>query len=100
MEKHLLIERHRAIVRMSHELLRTMLFPEGTEILAVSMDLQDVFGRRDFVCVIEHPDLSAVKEGYELPEIKPSYRSHYTGIENEIPTVEFMGWDGMECMNT
>lgn len=86
------IEHHRVIVRISYEFLRDILFPENTEILSIDASIQNVFGLRDFVCCIESPDLPVAIEGKLLPEAFPQYRRHYTGAENEIPTVEFEKW--------
>ena len=85
--------RHRAIVRISHELLRQMLFPDGAKIIAVMLDTQDLFGRNDFVCVVEHPDLPITGFGEVLPDARPLYTQHCNGdIENEIPSIEFTDW--------
>ena len=85
-------ERHRAIVRISYEFLRNMLFPENTVILAVMNDAQDIFGRKDFVCVIEHPDLPVSIPGELLPSITPTYHREFHGFPKEIPIVTFEDW--------
>ena len=84
--------KHYAIVRISHELLRQILFPEGTKVLAMMQDVNDIFGREDFVCVVEHPDLPVHHIGNNLLSVSPIYRQNYNGGENEIATVTFEGW--------
>lgn len=86
-------EKHRAIVRISYQFMRDILFPEGTEILAIVEDVQDIFGRQDFVCVVENPELPITKEGDNLLTITPSYIRHFIGVEGEIPTVIFDQWE-------
>jgi hypothetical protein len=86
------VKRHRAIVRITYQFMQDLLFPEGTEILSIMADPQDIFGRGDFVCVIEHPDLPVNQLGEQLLTIRPEYRRHFDGIENEIATVTFEGW--------
>ena len=91
MEK--ILERHRAIVMVSGEFLRNLLFPEGTKILAIIEVPENIYtGNVDILIKIEHPDLPVTEEGRNYPLITPSYIHHFTGIEGEIPTVTFDKW--------
>ena len=85
-------DKHRAVVRISHEFLRDILFPKGAKVLALAVDVQDVFGREDFVCVVEHPDLPPTKPGQKLPEAMPQYRRINHGDDQELDQVVFVDW--------
>ena len=87
-------ECHQAIVRISPEFLRRLLFPEGTRILKIIEDPKNVFTNRepDILVKIEHLDLPMTDEGMNYPEIAPSYTQHFLGTEGEIPTVTFDSW--------
>ncbi|RPI21900.1 MAG: hypothetical protein EHM70_24480 [Chloroflexota bacterium] len=86
------VEHHRALVRISHEFLRDLLFPEGSEVLAVMTDAQDIFGRGDFVCVVEHPNLPVSHPGMLLLTATPTYRALYEPENNQVRVVEFVDW--------
>ena len=83
---------HRAIVRISYEFLRRILFPEGTEILSITTDPNDIYGHQEFVCVIENPDLPVSSPGVALPVCTPTYHRLYSGKETEMDVIEFVDW--------
>jgi len=87
------VERHRAIIKVSGEFLGTLLFPEGTRILAVMVAPENFSTESiDILIKVEHPDLPVNEVGANYPIIAPSYIHHYTGVEGEIPTVTFDKW--------
>ena len=67
------VERHRAIVKIPYEFLRGILFPEGTKILAIIDDPDNILGAENILCKIEHPNLPITKEGENYPVVEPSY---------------------------
>ena len=85
--------KHRAIVKVSGEFLRSLLFPEGTRILAI-IEAPENFSAKnvDILIKVEHPDLPIKREGENYPIIAPSYILHYSGIEGEIPAITFDKW--------
>lgn len=83
---------NRAIVRISHEFLKDLLFPKDAEILMVSQDPNDIFGRGDFVMVVEHPDLPEIEIGMNIPVSEPRYIRIHSGVDNEVDIVQFDGW--------
>ncbi len=81
--------KHRAIVRISYELLCDVFFPEGTKIFAVT----HVRDTPEFECMVEHPDLPGTNRRDDLPTICPNYRRvHERGDPHEMDRIEFTDW--------
>jgi hypothetical protein len=78
-----------ATFRVSEQLMpHILLLPEGTRVLDIILDMTR--GQRDFVVVVEHPDLPEVEGGMPWPEAMPTYKR--TAKHDHV---KFIGW-GLE----
>lgn len=56
------------------------------------IDANNIFGRRDFVVVVEHEELPTSLDGEVLLTVKPTYRRVDGENKNELDQIFFEDW--------